>query len=420
MKRINPYQRVRHLVITAGWTMFDQFLFALSNLVITLAVARGGGADTLGSFGVAFAAYLIALGCSRALVSQPLLTLRSQHWNHDRTAEAASNTLTALFATAAAVVTGSLGLLLGRVEFLIVAAVLPITLLQDVLRYQAFRRKTPFAAVLLDGGWLIGSLAAWPLVMRTASAGFSLLCWAGGALIGIGFGWRHMRPRLARVQTAVAWWRHGARDLATPLLLDSTLYSLSAQAVVFIVAAIEGDSEYGVLRAGQIFFAPLGLVLTALGLLLAPYLADRQHAATSASALRIGASTAAMTAIICLMLMMAEPMLRRILFGSSINVPGALLIPLALQAVIIGASTGPTVVTLARRRATDMARSRLTSAIVGLAFLAWTTVQFGVIGAAWALVAQTACYTAHLGLRVKRADWAHARAMINIGRVTDA
>jgi O-antigen/teichoic acid export membrane protein len=393
--------QIRRFSGLIGWTAVDQFLFALSNLAVTLAVARGGGAEALGRFSVAFAAYLIVLGCSRALVSEPLLALPQ---NDDvSSAEAKSNTLTLLCAIAGSFIVAVVGLILGRVELLVIAVALPPALAQDILRYQAFRRQKPAMAALLDASWLVASLATWRLVTTAGSTTVALLCWTGGALLSIGIGWRALRPRLSGARVAINWWRQEARSLANPLLLDGIIYIVSGQALVFVVASMVGDDQLGVLRAGQVYFAPLGLLLTALGVLAVPHLAQRPKATTGVVAVRIAAAASLFAAIICGGILAAQPLLHSLLYGNSIAVPKFLLVPLAIQVVLTGAAAGPAVVTRARRRGADMARSRLTAAIVGVGLLIWATATFGVIGAAWALVGQTLWYTAHLGLRVKHA-----------------
>ena len=45
------------------------------------------------------------------------------------------------------------------------------------------------------------------------------------------------------------------------------MYAASAQALVFIVVAVAGDEELGTLRAGQVYFAPLSLFVTALSVI---------------------------------------------------------------------------------------------------------------------------------------------------------
>lgn len=392
--------RVRRVATLAGWSTVSQVLSALSNLIITLAVARGGGTETLGRFSVAFAAYLVVLGFSRSLASEPLLA--SPQRADDRSPDAASTTVTLLVAGAGALVVGLVGLLLGRVELLVVAAALPVTLIQDLLRHQAFRRGTPAIAALIDGGWLLGSVMAWPIVTNSDSASVAVLCWAGGAIVGISLACLALRPRPSTLRSAVSWWRTDARGLSAPLVLESFIFAVSSQAVVFVVASMAGDSELGTLRAGQIYFAPLLLVLIGLGTLAVPQFAQRPSSATNLLAIRLCAGLAVLACLVCLGIILAEPILHAVLYSDSIEVPRALLVPLACQVVLSAAAGGFVIVTKARRRGGDLALSRLSSTVLGLVLLVLATAAYGVQGAAWALVAQGFIYAVDLGLRVIR------------------
>lgn len=389
-------RRISRLLPLVGWTTVDHGLFALSNLVITLAVGRAAGAEGLGIFTVAFTTYLVVLGCSRSLASEPLLTSPTAA----RTTEAPSTTIVIAFTCACAVVVGLVGLLLGRVELLVLAAALPLLTVHDLLRYQAFRRGEPKVAVLLDGGWLLGSVLAWPIVTGSGSPTVALLCWAGGALLGVVLSAPLSRPRLSPLRAATGWWRRDARTVAMPLLLDSAIVAVSTQAIVFLLAALVGLADLGVLRAGQVYFAPVLLVVTALGLALVPRLAQRPALMARAVRLAVLASTA--TAVVCAAIIAAEPVLQQLLYAGAIDVPLLLLVPIALQAVLAATAAAFTAVAKARRRAGLIARSRLSSAIVGVAVTVLATTAYGVQGAAWAAAGQMALYTAEIAMRVLR------------------
>jgi O-antigen/teichoic acid export membrane protein len=394
--------RARRALGSMSWATADQVLSAASNFVTTIAVARGIGLEGLGRYSIAFAAYLTVLGFSRALISEPLLA-QPQH-ERDRNVEAASVTLTLLCAAAGALVVGGAGLLLGRVELLVVAATLPVTLLQDVLRYHAFRRKKAQLATLLDGGWLLGSVVAWPIVTGSGSASVAVLCWAGAALIGIGLGWRALRPGMIPPSSAVAWWRLDARGLAAPLVLDGIVVTIFLQAMVFVLASVAGDSALGLLRAAQVYFAPLGMVLIALGVLAVPHLTQRSAPTTNGLAFRLSAGLAALACLVCVTIIVAEPWLHAILYADAIDVPGWLLVSLAAQAILSAGAGGLVVVCKVRARGGDIARSRLSAMAIGLAVLVPSTIAFGLQGAAWALVVQALLYAIDLAVRVTRSN----------------
>lgn len=401
------WRDVRRVGRQLSWTSIDQSLFALSNLVITVAVARGGGPEGLGRYTVAFAIYLVVLGCGRSLISDPLLS--SVRGDDDRAVESAAGTLTGIYALVTGVVVAGLGLLLGRPEVVVVAVTLPMTLLHDLLRYQAFRRRIPALAAALDGGWLLGSLLAWPVVTRTNSVTVAMGCWSAGAALAMLLACPVLRPVIRRPVDAVRWWLSDARGYATPLLLDSIVVAFSSQALVLVLATMTDDNAMGVLRAGQVYFAPFGVALMALGVLAVPALAQRKEGATNAVALRLSLAIAALAALVSCAVLIAEPLLRDLLFAGSITVPTSLLVPLAVGLVLVGASSGVTIVSKARRQSGDIVRSRFTSAVVGVFLLVLGVSAFGVQGAAWALVLQTLWYT-----------WALAHRLQRVGRTVEA
>lgn len=400
MKSLPPGLDLRRLVTSVSWAGIDQALFALSNLLVTLAVARGSGAEGLGRFTVAVAAYLIVLGIGRSLISEPLLAQR--RGEQDREVEAATVTITVLYALAGAVVVGAIGLVLGRLEFGIIALLLPTTLVQDLLRYQSFRRQRPALAALVDAAWVVTSVAAWPVVVGTGSVTLAVALWGLGSIAGIIAGWWSLRPRLTGARQALRWWTTDAKEIASPLLVDSVLSSVASQALFFVVAAFEGERETGILRGGQVFFAPLSLALIAISILAVPKLAARPSLSTPRMTLVSGAAFTGLAAVLCLLIVVFEPLLRGVLYGGSIEVPVSILVPLALGTVFIGSSTAFVTVAKARRIAGHIARSRLSSTIVGLVILLGATWVFGIRGAAWSLAVQTALYTISLGRRVIR------------------
>ena len=330
---------------------------------------------------------------TRSLVSEPFLASRGAP---DRRSEAAAATATVLLALGSALVVGALGVALGRPELVVVAVAIPPTLLQDMLRYLAFRRGTPAVAALLDGGWVLGSVLAWPVVVRTESASLAVACWGAGALLGMLVASPAVRPRFTSARSALKWWRRDARVLARSLLLDSILVAVSTQAVVFTIASAAGNSALGSLRAGQVYFAPFGLVMTAVGLLVVPQLAQRPTRLTVQLAWRLSAACALLAGAAVAAIVITEPVLRDVLYAGAIIVEHDLLIPLALQVVLTAASLGFVIMAKVRQRGDLIVRSRLTSAVVGLLILVPATVTAGVQGAAWALVLQTAIYTGQL------------------------
>ena len=285
-----------------------------------------------------------------------------------------------------------------------VAVALPPTLLQDMLRYLAFRRGQPAIAALLDGGWVLGSALAWPVVVRTESPSLAVACWGAGALLGLLVASPAVRPRLTSARSALEWWRRDARVLARPLLLDSILVAVSTQAVIFVIASAAGDNALGLLRAGQVYFAPLGLLMTAVGVLAVPWLAQRPEMVTWRLAARLSGALALVAGVVALITILAEPALRALLYAGLVSVPGNLLAALAAIVVVAAASSGFVVLAKVRHRGGIIVRSRATATVAGLLLVIPSTLTWGVQGAAWAMVAQMVIYAGHLLLSTLRAE----------------
>ncbi len=389
-------QAVRRLGPLATWTTLDQILFAVSNLVVTIAVTRGGGAEALGRYAVAFAIYMVLLGFARSLVSEPLLTVRAGR--EETTSYRSAITITIVLGAASGLVLGAVGLALGRPEIVVVALTLPATLAQDTMRYVAFRQQRPSSAVLIDGAWVVVSLACWPLMVSHPSPALAAACWAAGGAAGALLGVFVTRTRTTSFPRAIRWWTAECKVIARPLLVDSALVVLSAQSVIFLLALVAGDSSVGLLRASQMIFTPLVLALTAAGLMLVPLLSRRPPVAPVRTAVQITVVLTAGTAALSVVLVACRELLTEILFAGAVDIDFELLVAAGLYTTLIAASVGFVVLAKVTRRGRKLVISRASSAVVGLVVFFWAAATFGVYGAAWALVAQAACYVVHLAL----------------------
>jgi len=68
----------------AFWGLLDQALSSLTNFALTFTAARSLDPHAFGGFSLAFAAYLLALGFSRSVGSEPLVVrfsgAREEEW----------------------------------------------------------------------------------------------------------------------------------------------------------------------------------------------------------------------------------------------------------------------------------------------------------------------------------------------------
>lgn len=272
-------QQVVKLLGRAGWTTGDQVLVSLTNMVLTVLVARALSQEGFGAFSVAFAVYSLVVGGSRALVNQPLV-VRFTGADHDRFAEAARAASGAgvLLGAAAGLVTAVVGLFTSDgsgPSLIVIGILLPGLLLQDLWRLAFIAEGRPQRAVAIDVVWAVGQLGAVIAVQASgyASASTLLLAWGltalvsglvGGRLFGGG-------PRL---RSALPWmW--GQRDLLR-YYLASFLSVLGAnQVAILLIAAVGSKVIVGSLRAAQVVLGPLNLIGYALSAFATPEIARR-------------------------------------------------------------------------------------------------------------------------------------------------
>src|SRR6476469_8232744 len=65
-------RRIRRVASLAGWTIVDQVLSALSNVLLAVLVARSVDAEGFGAFSTPFLIFSLVLGVTRAAIGQPL------------------------------------------------------------------------------------------------------------------------------------------------------------------------------------------------------------------------------------------------------------------------------------------------------------------------------------------------------------
>ena len=144
----------------AGWTVLDQGLSAASNLLVSVAAGRAGGEQLLGEFTIAFSLYLLGMGFSRALFSEPLLSLPVQGGQRP---ERAAVTCVGLAAVAAGTAIALAGMLFSSSVVVALGVVLPALLVQDLLRFAAIRVRRARRAAALDGIWVLALALSWPV-----------------------------------------------------------------------------------------------------------------------------------------------------------------------------------------------------------------------------------------------------------------
>jgi O-antigen/teichoic acid export membrane protein len=251
--------------------MADQGVSSLSNVVVSIFVARSLSSDGFGAFSLATVVYLLAQGTTRALIGEPLLSRFSS-------ADAATRrslvpnlvgaTLATSFVGAAVVVV--VGLAVGgpaAPALLALALVLPLVLVQDTWRY-VFIVDRAGSALAVDLVWLVTVIAALSLAPDDAGAAWFVLAWGAtaglGALTGLVLG----RGSLGRPRPLA--WITAHRDMGGRFLGEFATGQAVGQLVLVALGAIAGLSALGAVRAAQVVYGPLNTVHQGIYLALVP------------------------------------------------------------------------------------------------------------------------------------------------------
>jgi O-antigen/teichoic acid export membrane protein len=293
----------------AGWTLSDQGLTSVGNLLLAVLVARAVPVVDFGAFAIAFAVYLLALGVSRA-VSTDALVVRHSTGPAELRSHAAGSAVAAALAAglASGALTGLCALLASgalREVLLALAVVLAPLLVQDAWRFVFFAAGTPRKATVNDGARIgLAVVLALGLTLQDVDSAWPfVLAWglsaAGAALLGC-----VQAGSLPRVRSLPVWWREH-KDLSKDFVGEHLALSGVAGLSTFIVAAVAGVGEAAALRGAHVLFGPVNILLMSGTALLVPEgrrLRERAPAQL-APALRAGSALLALLSLVWLLIL---------------------------------------------------------------------------------------------------------------------
>ncbi len=248
-----------------GWGVGDQAFSSLTNFALAILVARAVTPTEFGAFSLAFATYTLALGVSRALTSEPLVVryTGSSVEAHRRAAASASGA--ALVVGAAA---GGVALLFGATSagvlgevFLALGISLPGLLLQDSWRFIFFSGGRGSLAFLNDALWAVVMFPAVAVLLLTdhASILWLTLAWGGAGTIAGFVG--ALQCRVVPQPFAALPWFRAQRDLGARYLGEFGALSGARQLSLYAVGGIAGLAAAGAIRAANILFGPINVLL---------------------------------------------------------------------------------------------------------------------------------------------------------------
>lgn len=258
----------RRLGGNAAWTILDQALSSLTNVALSIVVARTVSAAEFGGFSIALVAFSLTIGVSRAVAAEPFVIRFSGVRGRQRQ-RAVSD---ACGATVAVGLLGSVGCLIAALllpgpagaALYALSLTLPAILLQDTLRFVFFADDQPRQATVLDLTWAISQFAliAGLVLIDAANVFLLVLAWGGSALVSAVLGAVRAGavPRPGRL---IAWWREN-HHLASRLTTEYLVTMGSVYLAFLVIGSVVGLVALGALRATQVLLGPLQLMASSL------------------------------------------------------------------------------------------------------------------------------------------------------------
>lgn len=361
----------------------DQGLSSLTNLLVSLFAAHLLGLESFGVVSVAMTTYFVCVGIGRAVVGDPLLLTKAEAQDVVGRAVSAAFALGVLFTLCSWVAWSVAGgsELMGAL--LVLGVGLPFLLLQDIARYIAFWRGSPWSAAANDLLWLVGALGSLALLPRAAtSASTVLACWvASGGVAGLVFAVRlRWRPSIR----AASEWLRGNRTMILPMLGDYGLIALLQQGVIYLITAVVGLRATAAFRGALVALGPVNVLTAGVSVFLVQLARRAQDTTPTAfpgRMLRLSALMAVAVLALCLAVYFMPARLGELLLDEVWAESRPLILPLAFvfatAAFNFGATTGLRVIGQAARSF----RVRSVAAPLMLVVVAVACYQGGVMAA---------------------------------------
>jgi len=250
-----------------GVAAADQALSSASNFALGALIARAGTPTDLGAYGVTQIVFAACLSLQRSGVLQVAL-LENTPASTVSVAFVGIGLLAGLSTLVSFVAIGHAGQLLP----LIVG--LPLAILQDGLRLRALALGKPRRALWSDGVWFSATVALYIAAASRRIGPVSQLLWWWTAAAAVAVIILMRRDLFSNLLSSAGYnWLRFHRALITRLSGEALLAIGVQQIVVVWVGAAGGLSAVGSLRAAQLIFAPLGIVLSLVTVLAVPSLA---------------------------------------------------------------------------------------------------------------------------------------------------
>lgn len=384
----------------AALTLADQLVSSASNFALGVLIARAGGADALGMFGIAFLVWLAVLGANRALVAEPMTVTGSTEDSDAQLGEGLSATLVlgVVVAAALALVTGAL-LLLGipAGALLALAPWLPSLLAQEYFRLMAFRLQRPLQALINDLVFAATQAAAIVAlyVFDERSVAAFLATWGMGATLGAAVGFAMCIMQVNACRGGVAHLRR-LWPRSRWFLAESGTSFVGGQGYQLLLPILLSTAEFGLYRAGASLMGPIIVLFkasTGVGL---PESVRRLRRdgipGLACYTPRFTAVVVLLTVAYCgTLALLAVPVLR-LTYGAPFTDAAVITSLVAITYVITACHLGYSVALKAAQQLKLLWSLRALSATVAIVAMVVLVNTFGLVGAGWASIVAASTY----------------------------
>ncbi len=401
LKAVVPHRRM-------GVITIDQVVSGASNLVIILLVAHVLAPADFGRFTILFLIYTLAATAQRALIALPVLV-------HPEDADQAPGdvlgsgiaiSLLMSLIGAVAAVAFWIGSAESAAGLLVLSALLPLLLVQDLGRYLSWAVGEPMRSLWLDLVWLALLVAGFAVLVLSPVEPTLTLCilaWAGsgaaaGAVVFLqGYAFRARSVNLS--------WLRRRWDFSWKYLLGAVSAQASVLAVVTVIAWFSTAAAVAAVRAVTLLTRPGYAVQVAVGQSMATDIArDRPGArALWAHVIRAVAITSFVAAGNVLLLFILPDPVGEAILGNVWPLAEPLLLPAGLQLLLAVLGSGTRDAMLGRREITLVTTIDVVASLVLVVAAGVGAVLADAEGVLWALVvAQVAMTLVWWGVFVAR------------------
>jgi hypothetical protein len=221
----------------------DQFAYSAGNFLLVSQLAHGLGARRFGSISLLYTIELLVVTLVRSVASEVQLSERRRDDADNASLDRTIRRFVGSLALVALGIAAGAGVLSRRVVPCFLLAALPALLLNDRARFEAFQRRDPRRAALMDVTWLIAQvglvimLGGSLLHPRPAAA---VVAWGLGAVASLGFAIRLPPGDADKVNR---WLGRNRRAMVS--VLGQALFVNAAATGAVAVFTVTGAPEWG-------------------------------------------------------------------------------------------------------------------------------------------------------------------------------